>query len=165
MTCEQINLIRRSFDEMWPIRRNLAVKFYDRFFEACPDARRLFPSDMQKQHLKLMDTIAALVGTLDNRAVFQSIITHTARQHARFGVTSSQLNAFGDALTSSLEQQFGSAFTPELKQAWIALYEASRPTCYLLEKSKPDGRHYIHRPSTKRFPTLDLLALVDEEIA
>jgi hypothetical protein len=42
------------------------------------DARRLFPSDMEKQHLKLMDTIAALVGTLDNRALFQSIITHTA---------------------------------------------------------------------------------------
>ena len=124
MTPEQTILIRRSFDEMWPMRRNLAVKFYDRFFEACPDARRLFPSDMERQHLKLMDTIAALVGTLDNQALFQSIITHTARQHARFGVTSSQLNAFGDALISSLEQQLGPAFTPELKQAWIALYAA-----------------------------------------
>ena len=124
MNPEQTILIRRSFDEMWPIRRNLAVKFYDRFFEACPDARRLFPSDMERQHLKLMDTIAALVGTLDNQALFQSIITHTARQHARFGVTSSQLNAFGDALISSLEQQLGPAFTPELKQAWIALYAA-----------------------------------------
>jgi hemoglobin-like flavoprotein len=106
------------------MRRNLAVEFYDRFFEACPDARRLFPGDMERQHLKLMDTIAALVGTLDNQALFQSIITQTARQHARFGVTSSQLNAFGDALISSLEQQFGPAFTPELKQAWIALYAA-----------------------------------------
>ena len=124
MSPEQTILIRRSFDEMWPIRRNLAVKFYERFFEASPDARRLFPSDMERQHLKLMDTIAALVGTLDNQALFQSIIAHTARQHARFGVTSSQLNAFGDALISSLEQQFGPAFTPELKQAWIALYAA-----------------------------------------
>jgi nitric oxide dioxygenase len=124
MTPQQTNLIRQSFDEMWPIRRNPAVKFYDRFFEACPDARRLFPSDMEKQRLKLMDTIAALVGALDNHELYQSIITHTARQHARFGVTSSQLTAFGDALISSLEQQFGSAFTAELKQAWIALYEA-----------------------------------------
>jgi hemoglobin-like flavoprotein len=124
MTPEQTNLIRRSFDEMWPIRRNLAVKFYDRFFEACPDARRLFSSDMEKQHLKLMDTIAALVGGLDDRTLLQSIITHTARQHARFGVTSSQLSAFGDALISGLEEQFGSAFTPELKEAWIALYAA-----------------------------------------
>ena len=88
-----------------------------------PDARCLFPNDMEKQYIKLMDTIAALVGALDNNALFQSIIGHTARQHARFGVTSSQLAAFGDALIWSLEQQFGSAFTPELRQAWIALYE------------------------------------------
>jgi hemoglobin-like flavoprotein len=123
MTPEQVNLITQSFDEMWPIRRNLAVKFYDRFFETTPDAKRLFPSDMERLHLKLMDTIAAIVGALDNRALFQSIISHTARQHARFGVTSSQFAAFGDALIWSLEQQFGSAFTPELRQAWIALYE------------------------------------------
>ena len=124
MSPERINLITKSFDELWPLRRNLAATFYARFFENAPDAQRLFPADMEKQYLKLMDTIAALVGTLDNHSLFQSIISHTARQHARFGVTSSQLTAFGDALISSLEQQFGSAFTPELKQAWIALYEA-----------------------------------------
>ena len=84
MTPEQTKLIRQSFDEMWPIRRNLAVEFYDRFFEACPDARRLFPNDMEKQYLKSMNTIAALVGALDNHALFQSIISHTALQHARF---------------------------------------------------------------------------------
>jgi hemoglobin-like flavoprotein len=123
VTPAEAHLIRKSFDEMGSIRRNFAVKFYDRFFEAMPDARCLFPNDMEKQYLKLMDTIAALVGALDNDALFQSIIGHTARQHARFGVTSSQLAAFGDALIWSLEQQFGSAFTPELRQAWIALYE------------------------------------------
>jgi hemoglobin-like flavoprotein len=123
MTPEQVNLIRKSFDEMWPIRRNLAVQFYNRFFETAPDARRLFPSNMERLHLKLMDTIAAIVGALDHRALFQSIIGHTAHQHERFGVTSSQLAAFGDALIWSLEQQFGSAFTPVLREAWISLYQ------------------------------------------
>ena len=125
MTPEQAKLITQSFDEMWPIRRNLAIKFYTRFFEAVPDARRLFPNDMEKQHLKLMDTIAAIVGAVDRlRVLCQSIISNTARQHARFGVTSSQLAAFGDALIWSLEEEFGPAFTPELREAWIALYEA-----------------------------------------
>jgi len=123
MTPEQVNLIRKSFDEMWPIRRNLAVRFYNRFFEIAPDAQRLFPSNMERLHLKLMDTIAAIVGALDNRALFESIIGHTALQHERFGVTLSQLAAFGEALIWSLEQQFGSAFTPALREAWIALYE------------------------------------------
>jgi hemoglobin-like flavoprotein len=123
MTPEQISLITQSFDEMWSMRRNLATIFYNRFFEIAPDARHLFPDDMQRLHLKLMDTIAAIVGVLDNRALFQSIISHTALQHARFGVSSSQYAAFGAALIWGLEQQFGSAFTPELRKAWIALYE------------------------------------------
>ena len=72
MTPEQINLITQSFDKMWPIRRNLAVQFYNRFFEMTPDARRLFPNDMERLHLKPMDTIAAIVGAPDNRALLQS---------------------------------------------------------------------------------------------
>jgi hemoglobin-like flavoprotein len=108
---------------MWPVRRDLAAKFYTRFFENAPEAQRLFPNDMERQYLKLMDTIAAIVGGLNDRSLFQSIISHTACQHARFGVTASQLAAFGDALLWGLEQQFGSTFTSELRQAWIELYE------------------------------------------
>jgi nitric oxide dioxygenase len=78
---------------------------------------------MDRQYLKLMDTIAAIVGALNNRNLFQSIIGHTARQHARFGVTASQLAAFGEALIWGLEQQFGSAFTSEMRRAWIELYD------------------------------------------
>jgi hemoglobin-like flavoprotein len=122
-TLEQASLIKKSFDEMWPIRRGLAMQFYNRFFEIAPDAKWLFPSNMERLYLKLMDTIAAIVGALDNRALFGSIISHTALQHERFGVTLSQLTAFGDALIWSLEQQFGSAFTPELREARITLYE------------------------------------------
>src|SRR5262245_59183374 len=47
---------------------------------------RLFPKDMERQQLKLMDTVAAIVGALDERELFQSIISHTGRKHADFGV-------------------------------------------------------------------------------
>jgi truncated hemoglobin YjbI len=67
MTPEQVDLIRQSFDAIWPVRRKLAVTFYDRFFALAPDAQRLFPGDMERQHLKLMDSIAAIVGALDKR--------------------------------------------------------------------------------------------------
>jgi len=33
MTPEQIDLIQRSFDRIWPVRRKLAGLFYSRFFE------------------------------------------------------------------------------------------------------------------------------------
>ena len=104
MTPEQIDLIRQSFDAIWPVRRKLAVTFYGRFFELAPDARQLFPSDMERQHLKLMDSIAAIVGALDKRDLFQSVISHTGRHHVGFGAKSSHFAAFGEALIWGLGQ-------------------------------------------------------------
>jgi hemoglobin-like flavoprotein len=124
MTPEQVDLIRKSFDALWPVRRQLADLFYNRFFELAPDARALFPEDIARQQLKLMDMIAAIVGALDKREIFQSIIRYSGLQHAQFGAKQSHFVAFGDALIWALEQQFGDAFTSELKQSWITLYDA-----------------------------------------
>jgi hemoglobin-like flavoprotein len=126
MTREQVDLIRKLFDALWPVRRSLADAFYSRFFALAPDARRMFPDDMEWQQLKLMDMIAAIVGALDKREIFQSIIRFSGRQHALFGVKRSHFVAFGDALMWGLEQQFGPSFTPELKQAWITLYDEAQ---------------------------------------
>lgn len=78
---------------------------------------------MERQYLKLMDMIAAIVGSLDKREMFQSIISHSGRQHAQFGATPLHFAALGDALIWGLEQQLGAAFTPEMKEAWIRLYD------------------------------------------
>jgi hemoglobin-like flavoprotein len=79
---------------------------------------------MERQQLKLMDTIAAIVGTLDQREIFQSIISQTGRKHADFGAQTSHFVVFGEALIWGLQQQFGPAFTPEMQQAWIVRYDA-----------------------------------------
>jgi hemoglobin-like flavoprotein len=123
MTPAQIELVRNSFDALWPTRRKLAERFYDRFFALAPDARRLFPDDMERQQLKLMDMIAAIVGALDQREIFQSVIRHTGVQHAQIGVRPSHFVAFGDALIDGLEQQLGPTFTAETKEAWLLLYD------------------------------------------
>jgi hemoglobin-like flavoprotein len=122
MTPEQVDLVRNSFDAMWSMRRDIADLCYSRFFELAPDARDLFPADMERQRVKLMDMIAALVGSLDQRALFQSLVSHSGRQHARFGVQPSQYAALGEALIWSLECKFGASFTPELRESWRALY-------------------------------------------
>jgi hemoglobin-like flavoprotein len=122
MTPEQVDLVRNSFDAMWSMRRDIADLCYSRFFELAPDARDLFPSDMERQRIKLMDMIAALVGSLDQPALFQSLVSYSGRQHSRFGVQPSQYAALGEALIWSLECKFGASFTPELRESWKALY-------------------------------------------
>jgi hemoglobin-like flavoprotein len=122
MTPEQVILIKTSFDAMWPIRGDIAELCYSRFFELAPDAKALFKNDMELQRAKLMDMIAALVGSLDQQALFQSIITNSGRHHARFGVRPSQYAALGEALIWSLERKLGTSLTPELLASWRALY-------------------------------------------
>lgn len=124
MTPHQVDLVRRSFDAIWPVRRKLAELFYRRLFELAPDARHLFMSDIERQQLKFMDMIAAIVGALDNRDVFQSLVSHSGRQHAQLGVKPTHFVLFGQALIWGLEQQFGPEFAPDLRQAWIALYDS-----------------------------------------
>ena len=126
MSPEQADLVRKSFDTMWPVRKQFAELFYQRFFELAPDTRHLFPTDLHGQHLKLMDMMAAIVAALDERELFQSITTYAGRRHARFGAKPAHFAAFGQALIWSLENQLGSSFTPELREAWITLYDAVR---------------------------------------
>ncbi|MFZ2143146.1 MAG: globin domain-containing protein [Xanthobacteraceae bacterium] len=126
MTPEQVDLVQRSFDMLWPVRREFAALFYRRFFELAPDAQTLFPNDLERLYMMLMDMLAAVVGALDKRELFQSMTTYAGRRHARFGARPPHFIAFGDALIWCLEQQFGESFTPELRQGWITLYEAVR---------------------------------------
>ena len=124
LTSTQIDLVRRSFDSIR--RREFAETFYRRFFELAPSARALFPSDLEGQYLTLMNMIAALVGALDKRELFQSMTTYAGLQHARFGAKPAHFRAFGEALLWCLEQHFDSSFTPELRLAWVTLYDAVR---------------------------------------
>src|SRR5689334_17389685 len=101
MTPDQVDLIKL------PMRRDIADLCYSRLFELAPDARDLFPSDMERQWMKLMDMIAALVASLDERPLFRSLVTNSGRQHARFGVQPSHYAAMGEALMWSLECKFG----------------------------------------------------------
>jgi hemoglobin-like flavoprotein len=124
MTPDQVDLVQKSFDALWPVHRAFAERFYARFFELAPDARALFTGSPEQQQLRLMDMIAAIVGALDQRDLFHALIRHTGRQHAQFGALDRHYDAFGDALIWSLEQQFGKAFTPALRDAWRVLYDA-----------------------------------------
>lgn len=126
MTPEQIILVRKSWDSLWPKWNEFADRVYGRFFEIAPDARRLFADDLGPQKIKLMDTMTVIIGYLDNPSMFGSIISHSGKQHQRFGARIEHYAGFRGALMEGLKLQFGAAFTPELEEAWTALYDEVR---------------------------------------
>jgi hemoglobin-like flavoprotein len=122
----EATLVTQSFDAIWSIRRRFCHAFYRRFFELAPDTRNLFPADLEPQYLRLVDMIAAIVGALDQRDLFQSAIRQAGRRHASFGVKPWHFDAFGKALISTLDDQLGEAFSPDARRAWMMLYEMVR---------------------------------------
>jgi hemoglobin-like flavoprotein len=126
MTPAQATLVTQSFDAIWSIRRRFCEAFYRRFFDLAPDTQTLFPADLERQYLRLMDMIVAIVGALDQRDLFQSIIRQAGRRHANFGVKPWHFDAFGEALILTLDDQLGRAFSPDTRQAWMMLYEMVR---------------------------------------
>jgi hypothetical protein len=56
---------------------------------------------MDRQQLKLMDMISAIVGALDRRELFHSLNRHNGRQHAQLGVHAEPFDAFGEALSGA----------------------------------------------------------------
>lgn len=127
MTPVQAALVTQSFDAIWSVRRQFCEAFYQRFFELAPDTRNLFPPELEPQYLRLMDMIAAIVGALDQRDLFQSIIRQAGQRHANFGVKPRHFDAFGKALISTVDQQLGRrAFSPDTREAWMILYEMVR---------------------------------------
>ena len=82
MTPEQVDLIRKSFDAMWLMRGDIADLCYIRFFELAPDAKDLFRSYMERQRVKPMDMVAALVA-LPRQARAVPIDSHAFRPPTR----------------------------------------------------------------------------------
>jgi hypothetical protein len=100
MRPEQVDLIRKSFDAMWPIRRDIADLCYSRFFELAPDARDLFAGDMERQRVKLMDMIAALVSWSTSSWWITATSPFRRRGYATISTIASPL-ALRNAITTS----------------------------------------------------------------
>jgi hemoglobin-like flavoprotein len=123
---DHVESVRASFDRLWPLNRKFAELFYARLFELKPEARTLFPEDIEQQKVKLTAMLATIVGALDRPEMFTSIVEHLGRQHARFGVTGADYPIVGDALMWSLGRTLGMQLTPEARLGWTELFERVR---------------------------------------
>ncbi|WP_257388602.1 globin domain-containing protein [Tahibacter caeni] len=96
--------------------------FYAQLFRLRPDARALFPADLDQQVRKLIDMLGSIVRALDAPSQLARDFAELGRRHLGYGVSEEDYDDVGAALLMALREQLGPAFTPEVEQAWATLY-------------------------------------------
>jgi hemoglobin-like flavoprotein len=123
MTPRQIELVRDSWLQVFPLRETAAAMFYEKLFELDPGLRPLFKADLSQQAGKLFDTLNALVTSLGEAGALQAVAAPLQRSHSGFGATPAHYRAVGEALMWTLGASVGSAFDGPVRAAWLAAYE------------------------------------------
>jgi hemoglobin-like flavoprotein len=123
MTPERIKLIKLSFAPIIARKREVGQLFYQRLFETAPDLRAMFKTDMNAQAEKLMSTLGAMVGCLQDRPALDAMFENLGRKHVGYGVKDEHYDKIGATLLWTLEKMLGDAFTDEAKRAWTELYD------------------------------------------
>ena len=120
----QDQVIRDSFQVIHENPEAIAMLFYGRLFNLDPSLRALFKTDMRTQSKKLMDTLAAVVDSLDHLDRMRPFISELGRKHAvEYGVRPEHYRTVLDALLWAIGQALQPHFYPETRQAWKSVLE------------------------------------------
>ena len=123
MTPEQKALVRDSFARILPNSERMTARFYARLFEIDPTARPLFQSSTKSVGRKLIDTMLAVLDSLDRLEHVVPLVWQLGKRHAAYGVRTSHFDSARVALLWALEQEMGDAYTPETGAAWAEVYD------------------------------------------
>ena len=118
MTRDQRELVRLSLDRLSEEADPVTLLLYGKLFELDPSVRRLFHNDFTAQGGKLMDTLDAVVSSLDH---FESLRPRPAglgRLHASYGVRPAHYDALITALLWAFGQALGADFDARTREAW-----------------------------------------------
>ena len=121
MTDDHIRLVRGMFARIGDAEA-FGRRFYAQLFRLRPDARLLFPADIDAQVRKLVDMLESIMRHLDDPERLAHEFAALGRRHAGYGVAEDDYDDVGAALLSALREHFGPAFTPAAEHAWGEIY-------------------------------------------
>src|SRR5215212_8121124 len=118
--------LSRLLKESWTLveeqQDKLASYFYARIFLSSPQARELFPVQMDVQRARLLGAIVSAVQTVDDPERFDDYLRALGRDHRKFHVAREHYDVVSVALMDALRSFAGDQWTPEYDQAWRDAY-------------------------------------------
>lgn len=137
-----IGLVEASLARVVSRAELLVSRFYDILFERNPLVRRLFPSAMEQQRMKLAAALSLLIENLRTPSRLTFIAEDLGRRHAAFPVEPEHFRPVGQALIEALAELEGPAWTPALEQAWLGAYGAIADS---MKKGLREGQKHHNR--------------------
>lgn len=115
-------LLRSSFAAAASDSRGFAARFYARLFELAPAARALFPADLQSQQEKFAQTMATIIGFVDDPVTLVSGLRQLGARHVAYGTQPLHYAMVGEALLWTLEEASAGGLPEGASAAWQRLY-------------------------------------------
>ncbi|MGB2570047.1 globin domain-containing protein [Micromonospora citrea] len=127
-------VLRQSWTQFSAAGPEAAKYFYATLFMVAPEARSMFPTNMQYQEDKLLAALGHIITNLDDPAALTAFAQRLGADHRRFHGQDQRGNVVvlgerhyiwvGQALLATLERFLGPYWTPALQAQWAAAYES-----------------------------------------
>jgi nitric oxide dioxygenase len=122
MNPQTATLVRDSWAEIVPMRKQVCAGFYQRLFQRHPELRPLFKGDLDRQTSLFVTMLNTVVSSLENRDPVVALIKTVGVRHADYGVENDDYEKFAVVLLDSFAEALGERFTPEVRTAWADVY-------------------------------------------
>jgi class 3 adenylate cyclase/hemoglobin-like flavoprotein len=119
---DTIFLVQSSFERVSARSREFGERFYANLFEADPELRPLFQSDLTAQTKMLVSMLSSLVKGLNRMQEIVGGLRELGKRHHGYKVARTDYDKVARALLSTLEEFLGNDLTPEIRHAWITVY-------------------------------------------
>ena len=129
MKPEQIKLVKKTWKILMGINPTIiGDAFYSKLFTDHPAIRKLFPSDMNQQYIKLVDMLTSIIMNLDHLESVSEEIIAMSNRHTGYGVKPAHYEMVGSALLWTLQKGLGTEWSDDIENAWIACYQSLADT-------------------------------------
>jgi NAD(P)H-flavin reductase len=117
-----VRTVRESWAVVEPHADEVAKFFYGMLFSLSPNAREMFPANMEVQRSRLLRALVHFVQLVDRPDDLVPFLRQLGRDHRKFGVISAHYEAVGTALIHAVKKFSTKTWTDEIERAWAEAY-------------------------------------------
>jgi len=118
-----VALLGNSWDKLSGQHRALVETFYQRFLTTYPEYRRHFPTEMDRQMEKMVETIAFVARVADETEVVHPQLAKIGAKHQDYHLSQSDLTKFSEVFIAVLAEYCADDWSEACETTWREAFE------------------------------------------